>query len=297
MSLKYKYADFQDGGAPITRQVLNFMQDGWRDAVKMICTALSSSNCIVSGCEFATVNGEEVISDGIILYDGIPYPLVGGVFSGAATAALKSEIDGLVYEDDQDGDNQPDFKKTLVQQWFEVGASGSTFINLAQVPRLSSLRHAGFSKGMIIPWYDPNPSALPPSGWAICDGTNGTYDLRGRFLMGADDGSVFTPGSSGGNAAIQLSLQNLPNSEQTITSTAYQPGDAFDLSTYTVNVAAGNDLEFQAIGLDDPTPNQFIPRDRTTAHSHQVTVNNQGASQPFSILPPYYVIRYIMYLG
>ncbi|MFA7254117.1 MAG: hypothetical protein WC107_06220 [Patescibacteria group bacterium] len=37
-----------------------------------------------------------------------------------------------------------------------------------------------------------------PGGWRICDGTNGTPDLSGRFLMGTDD--VFAPETTGGYA-------------------------------------------------------------------------------------------------
>jgi hypothetical protein len=36
--------------------------------------------------------------------------------------------------------------------------------------------------GTIIAWN--RTSGAIPSGWAVCDGTNGTPDLRGRFLRG-----------------------------------------------------------------------------------------------------------------
>lgn len=39
----------------------------------------------------------------------------------------------------------------------------------------------------------------PPRGWAVCDGTNGTPDLTGRFLKGTPPGA--TPGTSGGSAS------------------------------------------------------------------------------------------------
>jgi hypothetical protein len=60
----------------------------------------------------------------------------------------------------------------------------------------------------VIAWFPP-PSALrreadgsvtirPPSGWAVCDGTNGTSDLSHRFIMGvASDEKI---GASGGSA-------------------------------------------------------------------------------------------------
>ena len=42
-------------------------------------------------------------------------------------------------------------------------------------------------RGVILMWTgDP---ARPPEGWAFCDGSNGTPDMRARFPVGADSGS------------------------------------------------------------------------------------------------------------
>ena len=38
-------------------------------------------------------------------------------------------------------------------------------------------------RGTIIAWNKVNA----PTGWVLCDGTNGTPDLRGRFILGAND--------------------------------------------------------------------------------------------------------------
>lgn len=42
---------------------------------------------------------------------------------------------------------------------------------------------SGFARGTILPWA----GGAVPRGWAICDGSNGTPDLRGRFLRGTPD--------------------------------------------------------------------------------------------------------------
>jgi len=52
--------------------------------------------------------------------------------------------------------------------------------------------------GMIMLWYGSIDSV--PSGWAYCDGTNGTPDLRGRFVCGAAP-SVYVPGARGGDSS------------------------------------------------------------------------------------------------
>jgi len=48
--------------------------------------------------------------------------------------------------------------------------------------------------GIITLWHGSVVS-IPP-GWYLCDGTNGTPDLRDRFLVGA--GSSYAVGATGG---------------------------------------------------------------------------------------------------
>lgn len=56
-----------------------------------------------------------------------------------------------------------------------------------------------FPKGIIIPWYDKTLDI--PKGWAVCDGSRGTPDLRGRFLMGVSDAADI--GKEGGKNEIE----------------------------------------------------------------------------------------------
>lgn len=55
----------------------------------------------------------------------------------------------------------------------------------------------GFSTGTILLW--PDSVASMPDGWALCDGTNGTPDLRDRFVVAA--GNLYDPGDTGGPAS------------------------------------------------------------------------------------------------
>ena len=56
--------------------------------------------------------------------------------------------------------------------------------------------------GAILLWSGA-ANALPV-GWALCDGANGTPDLRGRFVVGAG-GDDYPPGDTGGAASEALS--------------------------------------------------------------------------------------------
>lgn len=49
--------------------------------------------------------------------------------------------------------------------------------------------------GIIVIWKGPTDAI--PNGWALCDGLNGTPDLRDRFIVGA--GTSFNPDDTGGS--------------------------------------------------------------------------------------------------
>ena len=59
---------------------------------------------------------------------------------------------------------------------------------------------ANLAVGSIIMYYG-NLSDLP-SGWAVCDGLNGTPDLRDKFVIGA--GGTRYPGNTGGGGFQQV---------------------------------------------------------------------------------------------
>lgn len=60
--------------------------------------------------------------------------------------------------------------------------------------------------GLISMWFGAIETV--PGGWALCDGLNGTPDLRDKFVMGA--GLTYPVGSVGGAASIALTTDHLP---------------------------------------------------------------------------------------
>jgi microcystin-dependent protein len=61
--------------------------------------------------------------------------------------------------------------------------------------------------GVILLWS--GAANAIPAGWKLCDGTNGTPDLRGRFIIGA--GGSYAVGASGGNASMTLNTSHIPS--------------------------------------------------------------------------------------
>lgn len=60
--------------------------------------------------------------------------------------------------------------------------------------------------GAIAPWWGKRADL--PDGWAICDGTGGTPDLRNRFLYGCRTGEA---GVTGGEEKVTLSSDAVPS--------------------------------------------------------------------------------------
>lgn len=83
----------------------------------------------------------------------------------------------------------------------------------------------GYMKGMVVMWSGSVDKI--PSGWALCNGSNGTPDLRGRFIIGA--GGSYNPGNTG-NGSIPShshgagSLKTNSNGAHTHTGSAASAG-------------------------------------------------------------------------
>lgn len=63
-----------------------------------------------------------------------------------------------------------------------------------------------FIKGMIIDWYGSSDNI--PKGWKLCNGENGTPDLRDKFIIGA--GNKFEQKTTGGAEQHTLSENEIP---------------------------------------------------------------------------------------
>ena len=100
------------------------------------------------------------------------------------------------------------------------------------------LASIAFPKGMIIIWTGAISDI--PKGWAICDGNNGTPNLKGKFLLGANTdpnaAAMFrTPGMGGGSTKI--SVGQLPAHTHRHTDILVQENEEY------VNRRTGNTLK------------------------------------------------------
>lgn len=163
-------------------------------------------------------------------------------------------------------------------------AATSSTLGLVRPDGTSVLVNAGvisiqaFYTGMIMMWS--GSIATIPTGWALCNGSNGTPDLRNRFIVAA--GSTYNPGDTGGTAnAIVVSHSH------TIT----DPGH-FHALLPSGTAQAGGDNGGQATtdsGGRTPTNN-------TSSNVTGISIDTAGQSGLNQNLPPYYALAYIMKL-
>jgi hypothetical protein len=86
-----------------------------------------------------------------------------------------------------------------------------------------------FIRGMVMQWY--GPSNAVPNGWAVCDGANGTPDLRNKFVIGA--GSTYGLGATGGSTTGSAGSQSVTFSGTTANAGSHVHNGVTDGHTIT----------------------------------------------------------------
>ena len=119
-----------------------------------------------------------------------------------------------------------------------------------------------------------------PENWALCDGKNGTPDLRDRFITGA--GKAYALGNTGGENNIILSKTNLPKDAATSVSgsviTSFKAGYSYKGQySWGKSTSGGKDANW-CMDLG----------------GFSATLFNGWNSTPIDIRPPYYALYYIM---
>jgi len=180
---------------------------------------------------------------------------------------------------------------------------------------VSDLAETAVPIGAILMWS--GSLATVPTGWHICDGKNGTPDLRGRFVAGAGSPGIYSPGDTGGADVVRLEINNLPahsHSSGTLTTrvggrhghsinTRGTTGNTQSHGHNTVdeaNVVARGVSPF-ADTYDALLTGSPVVSDATADHSHtmqgstgSVGVDPAGAHEN---RPPFYALAFIMRIG
>lgn len=171
-----------------------------------------------------------------------------------------------------------------------------------------------FPSGGVIIWS--GSVVAIPNGWVICDGANGTPDLRDKFIIGASSTGAFSVGDQGGAQTHThvgssssagshahtitvnghaITINEMPQHEHGNGYGTNQPSaplwnqrpasgtDRFDNNTANPNIEAMTSL----VGGGQPHPHTASSAN-AGAHTHPIAIQNASS------LPPYYALCFIM---
>jgi microcystin-dependent protein len=151
-----------------------------------------------------------------------------------------------------------------------------------------------------------------PVGWALCDGSNGTPDLRDRFIVGA--GGSYDVGNTGGASSVTLDISQIPShshsgSASSAGSHTHDTSPYVNYSSYRYflgsnststalfNLATSGAREGYGYYEPDSLMGDLrIDMESSGSHSHSVSIESAGGGQSHENRPPYYALAYIMKL-
>jgi hypothetical protein len=203
---------------------------------------------------------------------------------------------------------------TVISTLAPISSPGLTGIPTAPTANISvnntqlattAFVHNMLPSGIIMMWS--GSSVTIPYGWYLCDGNNGTPNLKDRFVVGA--GNTYAVGAIGGSADATLVSHSHTASSTTSTSIS-DPGHKHWISGAPRDDGNGSGAgsNGQMYGLwadagsysaDDPNYgygryNLSATTGISASSSTSTTVNATGNSATNANLPPYYALCYIM---
>ena len=141
-----------------------------------------------------------------------------------------------------------------------------------------------FPTGFIGMWS----GSIVPTGWYICNGANGTPDLRNQFMIGAlqDNAGQSVTTITGGNTKTGGATDAINVSHTHTASMAHaHSGQVASVSTAAGGASSGGVTATTYAGMNTGTLGSAAPA---------ATIDAQGASGANANLPPYYALAYIM---
>ena len=169
-----------------------------------------------------------------------------------------------------------------------------TYDNLYGIIGVQPTTGATIPAGLISMWSGSIGSI--PSGWYLCDGSNGTPNLTDKFIIGA--GSTYAVNGTGGATSVTLVTANMPAHTHTATSTVTDPTHTHNiLGTSNHYVADGG----QASGgtgtfpfsLGSTSYGSSYIANASTGITVATTNASVGSGTSFSIIPSYYALAFI----
>lgn len=279
----------QGAGFPADNEFLMLIQSMINDAAQL--SAIGGNDYILKGCE---VTGSAVAA-GFLVLNGEVVRFNGGQL-GPNIIIQETVTNATYLEDVAPVDGQGDSKPTYFDRVAVFGTGGVYSIawnELSRVKPLIEVQKALMPVNGVI-MYAGAVNAIP-EGWALCDGSNGTPNLRGQFIVGYDasDADYNAIGKTGGSKGVTLTVAQMPAHKHTGST------NSAGAHTHTVTGYAKQSQSVDNGGgavVADSEGNAPVTGS-AGAHSHTMSLNNEGGGGEHPNRPPYYTLAYIQFKG
>lgn len=190
----------------------------------------------------------------------------------------------------------------------QATAGGSAIVTAATFgAALASALMQAFPTGSVIQWF--GSTGAIPSGWHLCDGTNGTPNMQDFFLVGA--GGTYALNATGGATAVNtstegshshgaatgstaISVAQMPSHQHSGSGTFSFTGSGDDNSQAPITMLEGSNIGSigtQSITASFTTP----PQGGDQGHNHSISTDGSHFHTA-ATLPPYRALYFIMKL-
>ncbi|MEE8059519.1 MAG: LamG-like jellyroll fold domain-containing protein [Pseudomonadales bacterium] len=136
-----------------------------------------------------------------------------------------------------------------------------------------------------------------PVGWALCNGTNGSPDLRNQFIVGAGD--TYSYGNTGGADTVTLTTNQMPGHNHSMSLSSASAGShSHRIPNYYKGDGGGVGNHFDMTDHQDDEEGGELVTNSTGSHTHTITgsTDNTGNSEAHENRPPYFALCFIMKL-
>ena len=179
--------------------------------------------------------------------------------------------------------------------------------NTIEIGKLSSsVSNALVPVGGIIMWSGSIAEAEALTNWRICDGANGTPNLRDKFVMGVGSSvntSTATQGETGGANSYTLALNQMPQHKHDVSDSGHShtitdPGHAHTWSRQDAQIDASyrpwpannNDCVESVVN----TSNETTGITGTNNGNANISESLKGGNTAIDNRPDYFALCYIM---
>jgi microcystin-dependent protein len=290
------------GGFPLTVERLEFLQTTYTKARTQLTKIAGAGNLIIEGVNIDTGNNPDTVSAGIVVLDGEIMEFRASDLS--ALVGIFETVTNVPYNEDiNPADGNLDQKPSDIVRYARCVQPGdvepSESFDFSSLVRINTIVQNSAQVGDIKMIYRAYNVGVD-LGWSLCDGTNGTPDMRDRFPAGAVDPNT-SVGETGGLNEVTLTAAQGPIHNHAGTAASggshTHPIDVRNgVMRSDVSVAAGGE------GNDDT---QFIenvdsPNGVTEAggsHSHTINIANSGSGESHENRPPFVKFNFLMFTG